>query len=91
MSTSDTTTPAPCYVCRETTHDRLRRVWVVDRPGDHEDGQVLLPGTPLCHHNDDPAAGWPSCWRQLYGDTSSPDALADKIRSSHIGYMAFPE
>lgn len=70
--------PAPCYECGKLTHKRLVRVWVIDAHYRDDDGQVLLPGTPVC--DDSSAADYDdSCLSDLYSDTSSIDSLADKI------------
>lgn len=70
--------PAPCYECGKLTVRRLRRTWIVDAPYRDDDGQVLLPGTPVCDFvfvGDEDV----SCVRSLYSETSCPEALTDKI------------
>ena len=82
----DPNTPplAPCYECGRLTHRRLRRTWFVDAPYRDDDGQVLLPGTPVCdtvEHEDDT-----SCLHGLYSETSDTEALARKIETRYARY-----
>lgn len=86
----DAATPtAPCYVCGCPTAGRLHRAWIVDAPGADDDGQVLLPGTPVCCDNGDPDARMSSCFELLYSDTSSPSVVAEKIARGHLGVRRF--
>jgi hypothetical protein len=76
----DPNTPplAPCYECGRLTHGRLGRTWFVDATYRDDDGQVLLPGTPVCdtseHEHAEP------CMRSLYSETTNAVALAAMIR-----------
>lgn len=77
---SNTPPPAPCYECGRLTHLRLRRTWFVDATYRDDDGQVLLPGTPVCdtsaHEHTMP------CMRSLYSEATNAAALAAKIHNT---------
>lgn len=68
--------PAPCYECGHLTTGRLGTVWFVDSPRSDDDGQVLLPSTPICRSG---LADETDCMVTLYSDTTNPSSLADKI------------
>lgn len=70
--------PAPCYECGQPTRGRLGRVWFIDEPRCEDDGQVLLPSTPLCDGGTPEA---PSCETMLYSSTMSASSLAASITS----------
>ena len=86
---NDTNLTAPCYLCGRFTTGRLHRTWFVDAPGAEDDGQALLPGTPVCDDNGDPDRRGTSCIEQLYSSTSNAAAIAEKIAVKHLGYRRF--